>query len=331
MRLSLFIIALLLFITCTRELEPTLPGDGSAFGFYFLQDSSLTLHDVLDKKLDDLTPRAKPWLSANDIEFYDFSSHCIYLKKSKWALFPQYRNEFELFRAMPYKPFWVMANNEKAYIATFHAALSSVGRYLPYIDETSFSFYPADVLPIGKVWHSHDERNNETVKHALQNDGLYHAGISVELTDVSIVDNNDIATLDYSFSITNNDIDDLLILDADKMGPERFHYFSNGPVLENSQSQRMYQSSFKGVIAPEPYDSWDPAWFSILKSGDMRSWTVRLKGYEKIEPGEYSCHFNFFHPTRIEKSERFVDSARYWLGEINSNEIVVEFQAQHVQ
>lgn len=323
MKFSLILIVLLIFITCSRELEPTHPNDGGAFGFYFLQDDSITIYNVLDKTLDDLTPLPEPWLSSKDIDFYDFSSHCIYLKKTKSSLFPQYKNTFELLAAMPLKPFWIVAGGEQCYIGAFHSAESSLAAFLPYLDVLSFDYFPEDVLPLRRAWMGVDERDNTVVKKVLQTESLYHAGISVELLDVSIFENHDIATLDYIFQVTNNDVDDLLILDADRMGPERFHYFTNGPVLSNRDLQRTYQSSFKEVIPPEPYDAWDPAWFSVLKSGQHRSWTVRLKGYEKIEPGRYDCTFVFAHPNKIKKKDRYVGSNRYWLGEIKTADISI--------
>ncbi len=319
-RITMLLFVLVL-LSCTRDKNPAGPSD-SDFGFYFLQDESVTIFDVNDGATN-LQPASEPWLTARDITFYDFSSHCLYLKKPKKELFPEYASTFELMEAMPAKPFWVMVNGKQCYLAAFDAGYHAMAPFLPYFDPIALDAFPNDVLPLRAPWHS-DTRDNQMVKQALKAAGLYHAGLAAELQDVKVTDNSDIATVQYTLKITNNDVDDLLVLDADKMGSGLFHYFTNGPVISSEESQLMYQSLHKEFQHPPEGVEFDPSWFTTIKSGQSKTWTITLKGYDAIQPGSYECDMHFSSPMRITLDERFVGKARYWLGDIQTPTITVE-------
>ena len=322
MKILTFLICLVAVTSCTRDKTPLGASASASFGFYFLQDESVTLYNVRDENVD-LTPASTPWLSEKDIDFYDFSSHCIYLKKPKSDLFPGYKNAFELFNAMRTKPFWVMAGENRCYLGAFHSGVSSLAAFLPYFDELAFDYFAQDVLPIRRSWEENDTRQNETVKSALKRAGLYHAGLSVQLMDIQMLENADIATIMYDIRITNNDVNDLLVLDPDKMGVDLYHYFTIGPVLAHSIKQLNYQAHHRNVSPPSESEDWETAWFSAIKSGQSRSWSITLKGYDKIESGIYDCTFRFANPPRIERKDRYVGQARYWLGEIGSPKLTI--------
>ncbi len=133
------------------------------------------------------------------------------------------------------------------------------------------------------------------------------------------------ATIQYTLKISNNDVDDLLVLDADKMGSNLFHYFTNGPVIVSEERQLHYYSAHKDHVAPAEGVEFVPAWFTMIKSGSSKSWTITLKGYDTIEPGLFECDMRFSNPTRINLQDRFIGKARYWLGDIETPSITVEF------
>jgi hypothetical protein len=320
-RITMLLFVLVL-LSCTRDKNPAGPSD-SDFGFYFLKDESVTIYNFQDEGAD-LTPQETPWLSAKDIDFYDFSSHCIYLKKPKTELFPDYDDSFQLMQAMSNKMFWIIANGKQCYLAAFHGAASSLACFTPFVNELSFDFYPSDVLPLQGSWLGDDERNNQTVKNALKAAGLYHAGLTVELQDVNVTDNSDIATVQYILKITNNDVDDLLVLDADKMGSGLFHYFTIGPMIYNEDRQLHYYAEHREFTKPAEGVTFDPEWFTVIKSGQSKSWTITLEGYDTIQPGQYKCEVKFASPMEIDLAHRYVGKARYWLGEIETPTITIE-------
>ena len=86
------------------------------------------------------------------------------------------------------------------------------------MDIGSFGSFPEDVMHISRAWSDGDDRrDNSRLKDALIALGLYHAGISINLKSVNIVDNSDTATVEYTFEITNKDQDSLFVIDPDKM------------------------------------------------------------------------------------------------------------------
>ena len=71
----LLIIGLILF--CSKDKHPTGPVVSSKFEIFFLKDSTLRIDQVRDPYFSELTIETEPWLSSEDIDFYDFSVHCI--------------------------------------------------------------------------------------------------------------------------------------------------------------------------------------------------------------------------------------------------------------
>ena len=84
-----FLFILSLFGGCSDENPVTPPAKKDyPYAIFFLKDTNLTFEEAANKNitLDDLADT--PWLTQDDIQFYDWSSHCIYLKKNKDYLFP---------------------------------------------------------------------------------------------------------------------------------------------------------------------------------------------------------------------------------------------------
>jgi hypothetical protein len=244
---------------------------------FFLNDSSITGTPATQMDINQLIVRANPWITNNDIQFYDFSTHCIYLKGNKSQFFENYNGKFFMFNPLLIdKPFVVIASGERCYVGSLHSGLLSTFPRSPYMDELDVGYYPNDVMHISKSWiGSNDIRNDSRIKAVLISLGLYHGGISVNLKSINIIENADTSTVEYVFAITNNDQDNLFVLDPDKMGTERFHYFTNGIVFNGDGGK--YQSSYKQVIAPDPYDSWDISWFTQLPVNATIERTVRLR------------------------------------------------------
>jgi hypothetical protein len=72
---------------CRHEKNPLGPNADTHYAIYLLKNSETNTGQILDKDLSELQLQNQPWLSDDDIEFYDWSSHCIYLKRTKDELF----------------------------------------------------------------------------------------------------------------------------------------------------------------------------------------------------------------------------------------------------
>jgi hypothetical protein len=81
---------------------------------------------------------------------------------------------------------------------------------------------------------------------------------------------------------------------------------------------QLYQSEYQKVTAPTT--SWDPTWFVEIPTGSFIERTVKLKGYPRIPPGDYSCQFTFDGP-KVGKEDRHLSGGRIWLGNVVSDRI----------
>ena len=332
----LSIFSLLFFIGCTEN--NTVEND-SYFAIYFLQDDTLKMEDVYNADLDDLQLLSEPWLNDKDIRFYDWSSHCIYLKKDKTCFIPGWQKG-EKFNVFPEewadKPFVVTANGKKCYLGYFSRVELSINMWIaPMIADIGFNnIYPQDVLFIYWGWLYHDyPQNNPDVENALISAGFYHRGLSVtfDTTDANtlrMVENADTSTISYKFKITNNDKDELYIIDSDKTGTDLFHWFTNGITFQNIATKKIYEPRWRKYVRPPSLDYWSPDWFIKLESGQSIQRTVILKGYPHFPTGEYLFQFNYNGQTLgMEKEVREIENGRYWLGPTRSNILVWNFKA----
>ncbi len=336
MRNLIFILVLTLLWNCERNRNPIAPdANDLAFAIYFLQDANLKMKDVNNKDIEKLKLAQAPWLYDKDIRFYDWSSHCIYLKKDKAHFFPNWENN--KFNEFPPewadKPFMVVENGNRCYMGYFSSALSQYW-IAPEISDGTNSGYPSDVLCIEWIWLYHNSpQNHPDVRKSLINAGLYHGGISVtfDTTDANtlrMIENADTSTISYKFTITNNDEDNLYIIDPDKTGSDLFHRFTNGPDFKNIETGKLYESMWKTIIKLPSIDYWSQEWFTKLESGHSIQRTVILKGYPYFPTGEYLFEFRFCGPViSMNKKIRELTDGRYWLGPTRSNILVWNFKA----
>ena len=326
------------FNTCSEN--PTEPEEENKhFAIYFLKDSKIKIGEIIEDDLSGLKLQPKPWISDEDIDFYDWSSHCIYLKEDKTYFIPGWQKE-EIFNVFPVewadKPFVVTANNKKCYLGYFsHIDLSLNSWIAPMIGDGGFnSIYPQDVIWIDWGWLYHDSpQNNSNVKNALINAGLYHGGIAITFdpTDTNtlrMVENADTSTISYKFIITNNDVDDLYVIDPDNTGSDLFHLFTNGLTFQNIETKKIYEPRWRKHVELPSRDYWSPDWFTKLKNGHSIQRTVILKGYPYFPTGEYIFQFKYYGQILgMEKEAREVADGRYWLGPTRSNILVWNFNA----
>lgn len=327
-RISLTIssILVLLFIGCSPINEPE---GGYPFAIYFLRNSNLDIMDVCNTDLGSLNLKSEPWISSEDIEYYDWASHCMYLSNNKSYYIPEW-NESDSVKLFPKrwanKPFVVVSNGNRCYLGYFFATLYYYYDPLfPSIVDVGYNSHgPSDIIMF--YWNRSNvdnPLNNSEVKEALINSNLLHEGIQITLDNntIRVLENKDTSTIIYTFTITNNDEDDLYILDPDKTGGEIFHYFTDGPVLYNIQNNKIYYSMYKEKYQPPSIYYWSPNWFTKIESMESIQRTVVLKGYPQFPSGEYVISLNYNHPICIKKEDMILADGRYWFGSTRSNSI----------
>ncbi len=309
-------------VGCSLDTSVVFPVNNADFAIYFLEDSSLSAGEVVNSPLSHLSLENAPWFDAGDIDFYDFSTHCIYLENDKAALF----DNFEQRHFNPLlidKPFVVVAGKKRCYLGCLHSGLLSTIPMVPFVSELDVWYYPQDVLHIepDRISGS-DVRSDPDVRDALMRCGLFHGGLTLQLNSVSIPVNSDTSTVQYCFTLRNDDHDALYVFDPDRTGSALFHYYTNG-VLFLSEGRPSIWSEYKTVAAPDPYDSWRSSSYTRIEPGQSVVRIVTLHGYPRIPQGVYTCCLTYSGPIRIERSQRTLSGGRYWIGEIESRGIQV--------
>lgn len=298
-------------------------GPDGSFQIFFLEDSSRTSAQALEVNIDQLRLANTAWLVQEDLEFYDFSTHCLYLRGDKGQFFDGFSGSPFLFDPVLIdKPFVVVANNVRCYVGALRSGALSATPRCPYMDELDVGYYPSDVMHISRAWtNDQDARNDCRIEDALVSLNLLRGGITVELQHVDVVENSDTSTVEYVFTITNNDQNVLLIPDPNRMGVELFHYYTNGVVLRGDNG--LFQSLYKQVVVPpSPMDS---AWYEKLPVSHSMQRTVRLRGYPELPKGNYMCDFTIGSP-KVDKWDRYPSESRIWMGEAESSTLSIQIQ-----
>jgi len=145
-------------MACRKDKNPIGPIEDSSFGIYLLKDKNIKIDQMTNTNINELELENTPWLNSSDIEFYDLSSHYIYLNKSNNEFFTTGKNI-----SWDRQPFIVYANNTRCYIGCFHSSYSSLSINTPYIDELYLQMLPTDILAILYGNTTNDKRNNENV------------------------------------------------------------------------------------------------------------------------------------------------------------------------
>ncbi|TAL61196.1 MAG: hypothetical protein EPN88_14975 [Bacteroidetes bacterium] len=268
----------------------------------------------------------EPWLTDADIKMYDFSSHLLYLKQNRYFFLPE-PVQLEIPTSWIERPFMVIANGQRRYIGVFKGFIDNKPWPVPYIDNSYNYMYPEDLMIITWHWFDHDEtdnRNDSLIKDALKKANILHNGLDLKLKNILFTDNSDTATVEYTFTVINNDVDVLYILDPDKMGSELFHLYNIGPQFVKSDEVGV-RTSFKRPAITIPNNPMNQDWFVKLKSGDSITRTVSLRGYAFFPSGTYSCETTYHCINKISQVQRTISDGRYWIGPTKSNLIYLQY------
>lgn len=327
----LFIIILALICICCTEKNPINDNElreapiihtltDSTFAFYFLNDPNIKIKQILNSDFDNLELEKSPWLKSSDINFYDWSSHCIYLKKDKSYYFPSFESfNFESLYKLSWihKPLLIVAGNKRCYPCYFFSVISSDRYPYPYILDYDIIQYPKNVIHLEWPYtFAADIRDNKIVKEVLSDHFLLRDGIDIKI-DSLWIENADTATVRYKITITNNDSDNLYIIDPDKTGTNLFHYFNNGPVFFNSTNNSIYGSTYKKIYSL-PLETFEHDWFIKIESKKAITRIISLKGYPYFPSGNYYCVLNYTSPNSLYKKKLQLADGRYWVGPTRS-------------
>ena len=249
-------------------------------------------------------------INHRDIEYYDYSTHTIYLKET----LPLFQDPVDW--ELGGMSFTVYAYREQIYSGIlFPAWWSSIpsGAFIQWP-----SFYPGDMIrieyrPVPGTLEpgTEDPRDDPSILEALQEYGQYHQGLSLEFTSVQVKSGGKVT---FSYTLTNEDSFDYYVLSPDKMGVGLFHYFTNGLYLYNQETGWLQHQD--PVVAPDPWNSWETSWLERLNHQTSRTYSIEYEQFDSVPPGTYSLYFRFSGLSHVIKEERTISGGLVWMGDL---------------
>jgi len=237
---------------------------------------------------------------SGQIDFYDQSSHLIYL------------NEENSFSYQQEGDFDVIVNQTAVYSGKIVPRYSS---YLPGgpVIYTAPSFYGDYIIAIE---FSHiagqeaDLRGDEKILDALRKNNQLRQGLVCELV---AIDKTATGGVSVELSLTNKDSEDLLYLDPEKMGNGLFHYFTNGLILWDSD----YRQLTHHVSVEAADNNLSLEWLSVLAGNETKMISINYDSFDLIAPDQYTASFSFPSPGNlVTRNEVRQTDGRIWLGTI---------------
>ncbi|MCK4813376.1 MAG: hypothetical protein KAT14_05515 [Candidatus Marinimicrobia bacterium] len=313
---SLLVVATFCFVSC---FDPPVQDPVVSIEFYFLADSTLTNMDSLEENLYSLELADEPWLIEDDIAFYEWSTHCIYLNKSKRELLPEFYSNMNMVNEI--KPFVVTVDSLPVYLACFDDVNHAMLNPFPSISLIEFTCYPNDILSYFYFpMHDPDRRDNIILKNALIENGQYRGGLEIRLDldyGMHITRSNDSTTIEYKMIFNNLNDDALYVLDPVKTGWDLFlllnepPYFTN---LANNRCAHSYQDLDENSI-PDTLEWGDTRFYTRIPARRSISRTIMVGGYIDFQPDTY-YFYQYYRsfPKNMSLENRTKSNGRIWIG-----------------
>ncbi len=295
MKYLLFLVFIFLLSSCCKEdFDSSFKGDGTQINIYLVKDGQIDYSNK-EVNLESLELDKEPWLKHSEIEFYDWSAHMFYLNTEKERA--KYSGKY----------FLVKADNEPLFLGYFMSPVSSSFSYFPSITAWDGFYYSDVIIKIGGFVGFHRDTMDANIefKNALKNAELLKEGIEVYLEKIR---KENSASIKYTYKVTNLDTEKIYILDPEKMGASRFHYYTNG--VSFIKNDKYYYAEDKDVTSVKNFNS---SWYYKLAPGQTITRTVILEGFSSLPSGEVKCHFSF-PGLNLKNNEWEKSDGRIWLG-----------------
>lgn len=164
-------------------------------------------------------------VDLSDIDYYDFSSQIVYLKKNN-----RLDGDFDKLQGSQ-----IVVNGTEIYPLKIHELYLSImptgahiRRLLDNFGDFAFRIsYANDPNQVG----AKDPRYDPRIISVLKKNNKYRAGLSIETESMTRHGN----TIKLRIKLRNNDLQSYYHLDPKKMGEGLFHYFTNGLVFFDPQ------------------------------------------------------------------------------------------------
>ncbi len=144
-------------------------------------------------------------------------------------------------------------------------------------------------------------------------------GDETVINSINFSSRNDVQ---LKLKLTNMDSESYYYLDPRKMETGLFHYFTNGLILWDDEAHISYQNQME-YVQPEPWDSWDLEWMSVLEGNASVILSISYANFEEVPEGSYSALFRFPGLTHVERADLDQKDGRIWLGKLEVHSVAV--------
>jgi hypothetical protein len=323
-RISFFLFVFILSLSILSCFDPPVDPPSAELSaqieFYFLADSNLTDMSSLSMNLDSLELADEPWLTQEDIEYYEWAGHIIYLKNTKQELLPEFYANIHSFDHPT--PFVVTVDSVPVYLGCFDGILSAMGNATPSISEAELGYYPDDILSYFYLpSHPEDRRDNPLFKQALIYNDQYQGGLEIELDldhGMHFTFYGDSTVIEYRLTLRNCNDKALYVLDPARCGTNIFYYINNVPCFTSIEDWTSGENSdfWPGdEVLPDSSELANLIYYTRIPAGDTLSMSLQVGGYDDFQPGSYYFYqyFKAFIPV-MDLQTRTKDRGRIWVG-----------------
>ena len=248
-------------------------------------------------------------VATSDIDFYDVSTHMVYLKKKL-----PYLEKVGYGRGM----MSINVGKDEIYNCPFHPSHSSSLPRGAFISSPPFN--KEDIIRIGfiQILNANyeptvtDPRSDNRIIEALKKHGQYHEGLHCEIQSFNYLDGK----LVLNIVLSNPDVFDYYYLDPDKMGFGLFHYFTNGATFRSITYAKSYKHQ-ETITYPEPLGLWTKEWLTLIRSGESKNISITYNHFEMMPTGQYRIYFEFPGlKYGISQKDLTLSDGRIWMGSI---------------
>ena len=249
-------------------------------------------------------------LNHNDIEYYDYSNHLIYMKSKEsfpsdieeYGTFTVFADRVEIYSGQTFPPVFTILSSKPAIFANH----SFYGDYIIHIKFMQKWDTLGNIFP--------DPREDIRIVEALKKHNQFHSGLNCEINSVEYLSEGNVTV---ELKLINQDSFNYYYLDPDKMGINLFHYFTNGLSIRDFSNKKAFHHKIE-AIHPDPWNSWKKEWLSLIKSNETKNITITYESFENVAPGEYKATFEYPGLSfQVEKKDIEQDNGLIWLGELN--------------
>jgi hypothetical protein len=247
-----------------------------------------------------------------DIEFYDSSTHILFLKdKLKIDYMSGTSPNIE------YAKFTINVDNDVIFQGLIYPSLNTRVPDGYHIPSNTLSTFESDILKFHYSGiNTQDARNDHRIINAFEKSHLLNAGISCTIDSICVCSYID-STVKCTFTIRNNDDINYYIPDPGKMEVQKFNTFFGDLVITNKETHK-YHSPTTDKISPD----WDYTMkdLSLLEEKCRITFTYTLSLIPKIDKGSYEARLRFYTFSTLIRFDYLTmslsqENGRVWIGE----------------